>query len=462
MRRPGWTFAIVSVALFMVVLDNLVVTTALPSIRADLGATIQSLEWTVNAYTLSYAVLLLTGAALGDRFGRRRMFVLGLGLFTLASAAAALAPTTAALIGARAIQGVGAAIVTPLTLTLLADAVPARAARPGHRRLVRHLRPRRRARPAGRRRGRRRHLVALDLLDQRADRPGPAPARRAPADREPRPRPLARPAGRRPGQRRPAGHRLRHRPRRRAGLDEHHRARRADRRRRRSSSRSSSGSARAAADAAAALLPLARLRGRQRRVAGDVLRRLRLDLPAGPVLPGHAGLLAARGRSADAAVDDHADVHRADRGHAVGPHRLAPADGDRARAAGRRDRLARLGVDPDRALRRARDPVHHGRHRHGAGLRPGRQRRARLGAPGGGRPGLGRDERDPRARRRPRRRGAGHRVRAQRLVRVTRRLHRRHDGRDLGRRRGPAGRRARRAVRAGPPPRRPARAASRR
>src|SRR4051794_24413202 len=124
MRRPGWTFAIVSVALFMVVLDNLVVTTALPSIRADMGATIQSLEWTVNAYTLSYAVLLLTGAALGDRFGRRRMFVLGLGLFTAASAAAALAPTTSALIAARAIQGVGAAIVTPLTLTLLAEVFP--------------------------------------------------------------------------------------------------------------------------------------------------------------------------------------------------------------------------------------------------------------------------------------------------------------------------------------------------
>jgi EmrB/QacA subfamily drug resistance transporter len=124
MRRPGWTFAIVSVALFMVVLDNLVVTTALPSIRADLGATIQSLEWTVNAYTLSYAVLLLTGAALGDRFGRRRMFLIGLAIFTLASAAAALAPTTAALIGARAVQGVGAAIVTPLTLTLLAEVFP--------------------------------------------------------------------------------------------------------------------------------------------------------------------------------------------------------------------------------------------------------------------------------------------------------------------------------------------------
>jgi EmrB/QacA subfamily drug resistance transporter len=108
----------------MVSLDNLVVTTALPSIRRDLGATIQQLEWTVNAYTLSYAVLLLTGAALGDRFGRKRMFLIGLGVFTLGSAAAALAPTTGALIAARAFQGVGAAVVTPLTLTLLSEAFP--------------------------------------------------------------------------------------------------------------------------------------------------------------------------------------------------------------------------------------------------------------------------------------------------------------------------------------------------
>ena len=91
--RPKWTFAVVSTALFMVVLDNLVVTTALPSIRADLGATIESLQWTVNAYTLSFAVLLLTGAALGDRFGRKRMFTIGVSAFTVASAAAALAPT---------------------------------------------------------------------------------------------------------------------------------------------------------------------------------------------------------------------------------------------------------------------------------------------------------------------------------------------------------------------------------
>ena len=125
-RRNGplWTFAIVSVALFMVVLDNLVVTTALPSIRKDLGGGLEDLEWTVNAYTLTYAVLLMTGAALGDRFGRRRVFLLGLALFTTASALAAVAPSTGALIAARALQGAGGAIVTPLTLTLLSTAFP--------------------------------------------------------------------------------------------------------------------------------------------------------------------------------------------------------------------------------------------------------------------------------------------------------------------------------------------------
>jgi EmrB/QacA subfamily drug resistance transporter len=122
---PRWTFVVTSLALFMVMLDNLVVTTALPSIRAHLGASLESLEWTVNAYTLSYAVLLLTGAALGDRFGRRRMFLAGLALFTGASALAALAPSSGALVAARALQGIGAAAVTPLTLTLLSEAVPA-------------------------------------------------------------------------------------------------------------------------------------------------------------------------------------------------------------------------------------------------------------------------------------------------------------------------------------------------
>ena len=123
-RQRGWTLAIVSIGLFMVVLDNLVVSVALPSIHRDLGASIQALEWTVNAYVLSYAVLLLTGAALGDRFGRRRMFMAGIALFTISSVAAALAPSTGLLIAARAIQGIGSAIATPLTLTLLADAFP--------------------------------------------------------------------------------------------------------------------------------------------------------------------------------------------------------------------------------------------------------------------------------------------------------------------------------------------------
>jgi MFS family permease len=104
-RRRAWTLGIVSVGLFMVVLDNLVVSVALPSIRKSLGASIQSLEWTVSAYTLAYAVLLLTGAALGDRFGRRRMFMAGIALFTASSAAAALAPTATLLIAARALQG---------------------------------------------------------------------------------------------------------------------------------------------------------------------------------------------------------------------------------------------------------------------------------------------------------------------------------------------------------------------
>jgi EmrB/QacA subfamily drug resistance transporter len=123
-HKSIWTLAITGVALFMVSLDNLVVTTALPVIRRDLHATISQLEWTVNAYTLTFAVLLLTGAALGDRFGRRRLFALGLLLFTGASAAAALSTSANTLDIARAVQGVGGAVVTPLTLTILSAAVP--------------------------------------------------------------------------------------------------------------------------------------------------------------------------------------------------------------------------------------------------------------------------------------------------------------------------------------------------
>ncbi len=119
-----WTFAITSVALFMVTLDNLVVTSALPVIRRNLHASLTQLEWTVNAYTLTFAVLLLTGAALGDRYGRRLMFSIGIGVFTVGSAVAAVSTTPTALDLARALQGVGGAIVAPLTLTILSAAVP--------------------------------------------------------------------------------------------------------------------------------------------------------------------------------------------------------------------------------------------------------------------------------------------------------------------------------------------------
>ena len=121
----AWALVITSAAGFMAALDNLVVTTALPSIREDLGGALHDLEWTVSAYTLTFAVLLMFGAALGDRFGRRRLFIVGLTVFTGASAAAALAPSMDALIAARAVQGIGGAIVTPLTLTILSAAFPA-------------------------------------------------------------------------------------------------------------------------------------------------------------------------------------------------------------------------------------------------------------------------------------------------------------------------------------------------
>ena len=192
-HRTLWTFVITSIALVMVTLDNLVVTTALPVIRTDLDASIEGLEWTVNAYTLTFAVFLLTGAALGDRFGRRRMFVIGLGIFTAASALAALAPTIEALVAARALQGVGGAIVAPLTLTILSAAVPAErrglalGAWGGIGGLAVALGPLvGGAVIEG-------PFVAVDLLDQRADRPRPhaprlaAPGRDARPEHEPRP-----------------------------------------------------------------------------------------------------------------------------------------------------------------------------------------------------------------------------------------------------------------------------------
>jgi EmrB/QacA subfamily drug resistance transporter len=122
--RRWWTFAIVSIALFMGMLDNLVVTTALPAIQHALKAGVSDLEWTVNAYTLAFAVLMIPAAALGDRFGRRRILLLGVALFTAGSAAAALSNSASALTMARALQGIGAAGIMPLTLTILTAAFP--------------------------------------------------------------------------------------------------------------------------------------------------------------------------------------------------------------------------------------------------------------------------------------------------------------------------------------------------
>ena len=122
--RGRWTMVLAGLGVFMVALDTMVVNTALPAMHASLHASLATLEWTVNAYLLGCASLMLTGAALGDRFGRRRMFVLGIGVFTAASAAAALAPNVGALIAARVAQGAGAAVAFPLSLTLISHSVP--------------------------------------------------------------------------------------------------------------------------------------------------------------------------------------------------------------------------------------------------------------------------------------------------------------------------------------------------
>jgi EmrB/QacA subfamily drug resistance transporter len=123
--RPVWTMLLAPIGVFLTSLDIVVVATALPVVRTHLHASLADLEWTINAYNLVLACLLMTGAALGDRFGRRRMFVAGLVVFSLASAAAALSSTSGELIVARVVQGAGAAVVMPLTLTLIIDAFPA-------------------------------------------------------------------------------------------------------------------------------------------------------------------------------------------------------------------------------------------------------------------------------------------------------------------------------------------------
>ncbi len=184
--KPMATFIVTSVALFMSQLDNLVVTMALPAIKSHLHASLTSLEWTVNAYTLTFAVLLLPGATLGDRFGRKKMFMIGLSIFTTASALAALSSTANELVAARALQGVGGAIITPLTLDPAQRRRSAGQARARARRVGCDRRPGDRGRPGRRRRHRRRCVMVVDLLAERADRHRLAARRLAVAEGKPR------------------------------------------------------------------------------------------------------------------------------------------------------------------------------------------------------------------------------------------------------------------------------------
>src|SRR5918995_2581115 len=123
-NRKWWTLGAMSFALFMIMLDNTVVNVALPSIQSDLDASLSALEWTINAYTLVFAVLLVTGGRLGDIFGRRRAFLFGVVVFALSSAAIGLAPDQAWLVAGRAVQGVGAAFMMPATLSIITNAFP--------------------------------------------------------------------------------------------------------------------------------------------------------------------------------------------------------------------------------------------------------------------------------------------------------------------------------------------------
>ena len=150
-NRRWWTLAAMCFALFMVMLDNTVVNVALPSIQRSFDASLSSLEWTINAYSLAFAVLLVTGGRLGDIFGRRKVFLIGVVVFAAASATIGFAPTEGWLVASRAVQGLGAALMMPGTLSIITNTFPPaergrRSAR--GRACQRH---RARARPAGRR-----------------------------------------------------------------------------------------------------------------------------------------------------------------------------------------------------------------------------------------------------------------------------------------------------------------------
>ena len=173
-NRKWWTLGAMSFALFMIMLDNTVVNVALPSIQRDLDASLSALEWTINAYTLTFAVLLVTGGRLGDIFGRRRWFLVGVTLFAASSATAGFAPNDLSLIISRAVQGVGAALMMPANAVDHHQRLPRRGARQGDRHLGRRLGAGAGDRPRGRRLPDRAGELARDLLPQHPGR-HPAP-----------------------------------------------------------------------------------------------------------------------------------------------------------------------------------------------------------------------------------------------------------------------------------------------
>ena len=125
-NRKWWTLGAVAVGLFMIMLDNTIVNVALPAIKSDLGIGTSELEWVVTAYALTFAVLLLTGGKLGDLYGRRLIFTIGLVVFTASSLACGLSSTATELIAARAVQGVGSALMMPATLSIITATFVAR------------------------------------------------------------------------------------------------------------------------------------------------------------------------------------------------------------------------------------------------------------------------------------------------------------------------------------------------
>ena len=169
-NRKWWTLGAVSFGLFMIMLDNTVVNVALPAMQQSLGLQLSELEWVVAGYALTFGAFMLTGGKLADLFGRRLIFVVGLAIFTPRRSPAGFAPSGGFLIGARVVQGLGAALMNPATLSIITVDLPAAAARHGDRHLGRRLGARARDRPARRRPDHRARQLELDLLHQRPDR----------------------------------------------------------------------------------------------------------------------------------------------------------------------------------------------------------------------------------------------------------------------------------------------------